>query len=250
MFVQNFNKWFSLVPNKMFVLVECCENSAADSTSPFIWLLHPIMKIPPAPIPFLLPGLDNICKLWKARASNNDFDTISQCTGSEKVCKTKCLGVEGVSIGRGKFCTEIYMGRFAGSVWFFVLQGGWRFNTSFPVRPNLMYCSNRDMGLDLLSFWLWGKLKNVKKKCGQFHKSPSNYSWHRTRTNPAWMISSSRTNWAKIISENHNVSELWKCFQGCPFQKRETFKLMSKSLNAFTISIWHSFQLKSLLTQI
>ena len=33
MFVQNFNKWFSLVPNKMFVLVECCENSAADSTS-------------------------------------------------------------------------------------------------------------------------------------------------------------------------------------------------------------------------
>ena len=144
----------------------------ADSTSPFIWLLHPIMKIPPAPIPFLLPGLDNICKLWKARASNNDFDTISQCTGSEKVCKTKCLGVEGVSIGRGKFCTEIYMGRFAGSVWFFVLQGGWRFDTSFPVRPNLMYCSNRNMGLDFLLFWLWGRLKKVKRNAANFINPP------------------------------------------------------------------------------
>ena len=39
------------------------------------------------------------------------------------------------------------MGSFAGIVWFFVLQGGSRFNTPFPVRPNLMYCLNRKMGL-------------------------------------------------------------------------------------------------------
>ena len=141
----------------------------------------------------------------------------------------------------GKVCGEclIFCPARGLKIWHFI---------SCTSKSNVLFESKYGTGLSVIL--LVRKIEESEKKCGQFHKSPSNYSWHRTRTNPAWMISSSRTNWAKIISENHNVSELWKCFQGCPFQKRETFKLMSKSLNAFTISIWHSFQLKSLLTQI